>query len=258
VNNQHVASSNPYEWWATTFKSNVERIGRTLLILAPVFDPVPLTRAWCLFEIHATASTGCELLVEMPPEEAATFEEAFVYKFETISSALGRIDLARAESFSATDKANIHQTVSENVGFHALNVQVMAKLRRWLRAAAEGSLRTAEAKVRAALGADGRRPPRDLDAAPAAAGPGPDGRAAALASSSSRSNFCRRPRHRHRRRRRHRRRPCPRHAGTRSCPPPPTSHPRHSSRSYSSYSSSSSRSRSRWHSSSSSSSSLCP
>lgn len=46
--NQHVAPSHPHEWWSTTFQEAIRCFGRTLLVLEPWHDPVPLTRAWCL------------------------------------------------------------------------------------------------------------------------------------------------------------------------------------------------------------------
>jgi hypothetical protein len=45
-NNQHEAPSYPFDWWSTTFKNNIESIGKVLLVLTPWNDPVPLKRAW--------------------------------------------------------------------------------------------------------------------------------------------------------------------------------------------------------------------
>ena len=53
-NNQHKAPNLPQLWWKTTFTSAIKMIGRTCLLLAPWSDPIPLTRAWCLFEIFCT------------------------------------------------------------------------------------------------------------------------------------------------------------------------------------------------------------
>ena len=43
-NNQHDASATPFEWWKTTFQNAINSIGRTVLILSPWDDPIPLTR----------------------------------------------------------------------------------------------------------------------------------------------------------------------------------------------------------------------
>jgi hypothetical protein len=51
-NNQHHAPELDFTWWSTTFKSAIERLGHTVLILSPWNDPIPLTRVWCLYEIY--------------------------------------------------------------------------------------------------------------------------------------------------------------------------------------------------------------
>jgi len=56
-NNQHAAPSLPFQWWCTTFKSAIAQFGYTVMILSPCHDPVPLTRAWCLFELYCTSET---------------------------------------------------------------------------------------------------------------------------------------------------------------------------------------------------------
>jgi hypothetical protein len=45
-NNQHEAVNYRFEWWSTTFKQNIESIGKVLLVIAPWNDPLPLRRAW--------------------------------------------------------------------------------------------------------------------------------------------------------------------------------------------------------------------
>merc|ERR1712157_377433 len=49
--NQHDTAEKPFDWWCTTFKHSVKRIGHTLLILLPWQSPEALKRAWCLWEI---------------------------------------------------------------------------------------------------------------------------------------------------------------------------------------------------------------
>ena len=68
MNNQHKATSNPFEWWCTTFKESIRSIGKVMLVMAPWDNPVPLTRAWCLFEMYTTMKLrGCEMLHLLTP-----------------------------------------------------------------------------------------------------------------------------------------------------------------------------------------------
>jgi hypothetical protein len=45
-NNQHQAPTLDFDWWSTVFKSAIAYFGRTVLILAPWHNPIPLTRVW--------------------------------------------------------------------------------------------------------------------------------------------------------------------------------------------------------------------
>ena len=51
VVNQHVNATRGFDWWSTTFRGAIGSIGLTLLVLAPWRAPVPLRRAWCIWEI---------------------------------------------------------------------------------------------------------------------------------------------------------------------------------------------------------------
>lgn len=64
-NNQHKAVDLDFQWWSTTFKSAIEQFGRTVMVLAPWDDPIPLTRGWCLFEKYCTIVTHSRFEVAM-------------------------------------------------------------------------------------------------------------------------------------------------------------------------------------------------
>jgi hypothetical protein len=49
INNQHETENYDYNFLEGQFRTNVEGIGRTVLVLAPWSAPISLTRAWCLF-----------------------------------------------------------------------------------------------------------------------------------------------------------------------------------------------------------------
>ena len=118
----------------------MQGIGHTLLVLAPALAPIPLTRAWCLFEIYATVATETPLTVQMPPAEATAFERALVEDFDSIQTKLSAVDLRTAEAWSAADRANIFAVVEAGPGFSALNQVVMEQMRRWLAEAGRAAL----------------------------------------------------------------------------------------------------------------------
>ena len=84
---EHATQALPQEWWATTFKEAIGLIGHTVMLLSPWDGPVPLSRAWCLWELYCTvtssnsddtegAAAKGKFSVCLGPAEAAAFERA--------------------------------------------------------------------------------------------------------------------------------------------------------------------------------------
>jgi len=67
-NNQHKAVDLDFNYWSTTFKEAIEKFGRTVMVLSPWNDPVPLTRAWCLWELYCTVITNSTFEIAMTNE----------------------------------------------------------------------------------------------------------------------------------------------------------------------------------------------
>ena len=125
-----------FDWWSTTFQQCIANIKKTVLILLPYSDPIPLKRAWCLFEIFCTDQAGIGFEVAMDRNETAAFHSALSadrFKFEDW---VAKIDLSRAEAFDPSDKTNILAAVEESHsagdGVHRLNKRVIEMLRQWL------------------------------------------------------------------------------------------------------------------------------
>ncbi|EGD79288.1 mbre TPR repeat protein [Salpingoeca rosetta] len=134
MNNQNanVTANLPQEWWSTTFKESIANIGRVLLVLMPWRDPVPLTRAWCLWEIFCGISNeGTEVNIRLPKSEEKALERAIQGEYEAVTDTLVRVQAERAEAFNPNDKAMIFQATQDSVGFAALNQAVKDQLRAW-------------------------------------------------------------------------------------------------------------------------------
>ncbi len=85
VNNQHDTSSRPQEWWKSTFTESIRQIGVVLLVLSPWNDPVPITRAWCLWEIMcALGQPGVSLVVRLPTAQVALFKTGVLQDAKSI------------------------------------------------------------------------------------------------------------------------------------------------------------------------------
>jgi len=72
VINDH--TTRDHTWWSGTFKRSIETLGTVVLVLQPWFEPVPLTRSWCLWEILCAAEAkSVQLLVRLPAVEETGF-----------------------------------------------------------------------------------------------------------------------------------------------------------------------------------------
>ena len=92
-NNQHIVMDLDFELWCETFKSAIKEFHYTVLVLSPWKDPIPLTRAWCLFEIFCTAESDSHFEIAMIEEEKNSFftESAISFLGSTLRTRLSAI-----------------------------------------------------------------------------------------------------------------------------------------------------------------------
>ena len=124
-----------FDWWSKTFQKCIATIRKTVLILFPYTNPIPLTRAWCLFEIFCTHRAGIEFEVAMDKAETAAFHAALRDRSFKFEDWVAHIDLSKAEAGDDSDKANILAAVESDSlsgGIHGLNKRVIELLRQWL------------------------------------------------------------------------------------------------------------------------------
>lgn len=145
-NSQHNVADKPFEWWTEVFQSNVQSIGHTLLVLE-WDNPIPLSRAWCIWEIYCTLNKGgdeatggegaparppARLEIIMSAKEEAAFNTALVDRFETVVKKVSNIDVARAEAAVNADKENIFGAISKTLGVNEVTRLVVAEMRLWV------------------------------------------------------------------------------------------------------------------------------
>jgi hypothetical protein len=133
-NNQHSTGTRPFEWWCGTFKSAIAEFGHLVMVLAPWSNPVPLKRAWCLFELYCIADLpGGKFEVAMSGAEQANFlidistdTEVQLGKMKAI------IDCEKSESNKPEDREAIFAAVKLEVGFGKINKMIFERLREWM------------------------------------------------------------------------------------------------------------------------------
>lgn len=133
VVDENAAHTYPSEWWQTSFTEAVRQIGHTALVLTPWRSPVPLRRAWCLWEIYSTLGTKAKLSVCMSETEMSDFKRALIESVESVVNSLCTIDAETAEAGSQKDLDMIFAAVRTlEGGFQTLNVTVLQEMRDWL------------------------------------------------------------------------------------------------------------------------------
>eukprot|EP00808_Paulinella_micropora_P027173 g8675.t1 len=146
--NQHQTSTVDPDFWFEAFRENVRTIGRTVLILSPWRNPVPLTRSWCLREIFCTLLTKASFEICLSPTEVTDFEHAIVNDFDSILESLSRIDVKKAEAGKKEDQEKILALVEGmQGGAHELNKAVLAEMRAWVVQAGRDALQAKEGQT---------------------------------------------------------------------------------------------------------------
>eukprot|EP00045_Choanoeca_perplexa_P011841 m.126950 g.126950 ORF g.126950 m.126950 type:complete len:767 (-) comp15788_c0_seq1:79-2379(-) len=132
VNNQNKAADLPQDWWSTTFKSSIRAIGAVMLVLSPWNDPVPMTRAWCLWEILcAVTQTEVEFSIRLPRSQRRAFHDGLADNFDVILDSLRNVDARKAGAYREHDKDMIFKAIEDSIGFDLMNERVKEPLRKW-------------------------------------------------------------------------------------------------------------------------------
>lgn len=137
--NQHRGNNNlqplPFEWWSETFKTAIGEIGYTVMIFIPWDDPIPLTRAWCLFELYCTVDMECRFEVAMTSEQHLLFLAELERNPQIILSdntnSMLSVHLEQSTCTIPEDSERIFQAVESSIGFEHLNQLVSRQLRYW-------------------------------------------------------------------------------------------------------------------------------
>eukprot|EP00808_Paulinella_micropora_P002268 g45293.t1 len=109
----------------------------------PMDEPLPLTRAWCLWEILCTFWTKSTFEIILPPKEEKSLLESLVTQegFNSINTMLATVDVANAKAWKAEDQKKILKAVAKTgEGIHGLNKVVVEQLRDWLAKTAKAAI----------------------------------------------------------------------------------------------------------------------
>ena len=126
--------------WDVVFQLTIRAIGQTCLVLSPWRAPLPLERAWILWEILCTQAAKAELHVHVPPSEAKSLEAALLNEFDSIMASISRVDSRAATCWTVDDERMIHSAIESGPGHKQMNEVVVTELRKWVARAGEKAL----------------------------------------------------------------------------------------------------------------------
>jgi tetratricopeptide (TPR) repeat protein len=135
TNNQHDAPDLDFGWWSTTFQEAIREIGTTVMVLSPWSDPIPLTRAWCLYEIYCAIHTKSAFQVAMSSSEHRSFVAALGQDINCVKELLAVVNVQRSEAWNPLDRQRIFEIIGATIGFDEINSLVSTRLREWIVAA---------------------------------------------------------------------------------------------------------------------------
>ncbi|KAJ3100866.1 Kinesin light chain 3 [Phlyctochytrium bullatum] len=147
-NSQHDTAVKPFGWWKGTFLNAVGKIGKVVMVMMPWDAPIPLTRAWCVFELYATSATQSRFEVAMSRAESDRFLAVIRDDPKAFFKVLAKVRSRASIAFKLEDQKRIHKTIRQSVGFTDLDSQMFRVFERWM-------LRTLEDKrVKSRLAGD--------------------------------------------------------------------------------------------------------
>lgn len=131
----------PFEEFKKAFGDRVKGIGKIVAMMAPWKDPFYIKRVWCDFEMYTATSEKQEVVIAMPPKEAADFRGALLSGgVSEVWAALGAVKVEQAEASVPEDRERILTLIENGPGFHVLNCAVAERLQGWIVQASEGYL----------------------------------------------------------------------------------------------------------------------
>ncbi|KAJ3123737.1 hypothetical protein HK098_001669 [Nowakowskiella sp. JEL0407] len=131
-NSQHDTNRKEFTWWTGTFMNAIQSLSNVLMIMVPWDDPIPLKRAWCVFELYACVFTKSRFEVGMSSEERMRFLNSVEEDPAKYFQMLSRVKSQNSDAFKNEDKVGIHQAIQTEIGFSQLDAIVFEVFRHWM------------------------------------------------------------------------------------------------------------------------------
>lgn len=110
----------------------IANFDRRLLFMDRWDGAMPLTRAWCVWEIFGVAKAKKQLEIALPESEYDRFIVTLKTNYRSILTKAADVHVEKAQCFSEADLETIHKAIRSESSFATLNDIVKTQLRLWV------------------------------------------------------------------------------------------------------------------------------
>ena len=128
VIDQHNAVNRPHNWWSTVFIDAIRNFHNVVLVFIPFIDPIPLHRAWCLWELYSSIIVNANIHITMPAEQWLEFRIKIQNDYSIVGEIIKSLDVHLAEAFNPKDRDEIFETIQSTCGFDHINTVIRKKI----------------------------------------------------------------------------------------------------------------------------------
>eukprot|EP00928_Gymnodinium_smaydae_P100179 TRINITY_DN9767_c0_g4_i1.p1 TRINITY_DN9767_c0_g4~~TRINITY_DN9767_c0_g4_i1.p1 ORF type:complete len:609 (+),score=53.29 TRINITY_DN9767_c0_g4_i1:213-1829(+) len=100
-----------------------------LLVAQPWSKPVPLSRVWCLYELHTAIASRTPIHMGLTPESEQDLLHIVSGNSSPVFDALDDVDVKNASATQPGDKIQIFSEISQGIGFDEFNARVAKEMR---------------------------------------------------------------------------------------------------------------------------------
>mmetsp|Transcript_91 Transcript_91/g.152 ORF Transcript_91/g.152 Transcript_91/m.152 type:complete len:646 (+) Transcript_91:247-2184(+) len=129
------------------FHSAIRKFDHFVMFFDSWEDPIPLKRAWCIWELYGAAISRKPIQIALLPTERQVFIDALREYYDITKFAILGIQPKEAQCFDEEDLAMIRTKVDKDVGWATLKSLVVKELLRWMTKMAKEAIVEAENEI---------------------------------------------------------------------------------------------------------------
>ncbi|KAJ3082486.1 hypothetical protein HDU99_002499, partial [Rhizoclosmatium hyalinum] len=103
-----------------------------VMVLQPWTNPIPLQRAWCVFELFAAHQSGAKFHVTLSTKELRSLLDGLHRDPSLFLKVLQNASCKESRAFIEQDRINIHEAIKRNVGFKQIDEMVLKQFQAWV------------------------------------------------------------------------------------------------------------------------------